>query len=110
MRELDPDSSFVRVIARPSNELTRSDLGSGFTFSHIDGGHSPEEVYHDLKLCYDVSIDGGLIALDDYFNPDIPVCVKARLSFPYVIQAALRPLIAGYNKFCSRRPAIFRQI
>src|SRR5579862_1642175 len=62
MREFYPNSSFVRVIARASAELTPSDLGSRFTFSHIDGGHSPEEVYHDLKLCYDVSVEGGLIA------------------------------------------------
>ena len=98
MREFYPDSTFVRVIARSSGELTPSDLGSGFTFSHIDGGHSPEEVYHDLKLCYDVSADGGLIALDDYFNPEHPGVCEGAVEFSLRHPGWLRPLVAGYNK------------
>jgi hypothetical protein len=98
MREFYPDSSFVRVIARGSGELTPADLGSGCTFSHIDGGHSPEEVYHDLKLCYDVSVDGGLIALDDYFNPEHPGVCEGAVEFSLRHPGWLRPLVAGYNK------------
>ncbi len=98
MREFYPDSSFVRLMASPSGDLTHSDLGSGFTFSHIDGGHSPEEVYHDLKLCYDVSADGGLIALDDYFNPEHPGVCEGAVEFSLRHPGWLRPLVAGYNK------------
>ena len=98
MREFYPDSSFLRVIARPSGELTPSDLGAGFTFIHIDGGHSPEEVYHDLKLCYDVSAEGGLIALDDYFNPEYPGVCEGAVEFSLRHPGWLRPLVAGYNK------------
>ena len=98
MREFYPDASFVRVIARSSKELTPADLGSGFTFIHIDGGHSPEEVYHDLKLCYDVSADGGLIALDDYFNPEHPGVCEGAVEFSLRHPGCLRPLVAGYNK------------
>jgi predicted O-methyltransferase YrrM len=98
LREFYPDSTFVRVIARPSGELKPADLGSGFTFIHIDGGHSPEEVYHDLKLCYDVSTEGGLIALDDYFNPEHPGVCEGAVEFALRHPDALRPLVAGYNK------------
>jgi hypothetical protein len=98
MREFYPDSSFVRVMARSSEELTPSDLGSGFTFIHIDGGHSPEEVYHDLRLCYDVAADGGLIALDDYFNPEHPGVCEGAIEFSLRHPGWLRPLVAGYNK------------
>jgi hypothetical protein len=98
LREFYPDPSFLRVIARPSNELTPADLGSGFTFIHIDGGHSPEEVYHDLKLCYDVSAEGGLIALDDYFNPEYPGVCEGAVEFSLRHPGWLRPMIAGYNK------------
>jgi hypothetical protein len=97
-REFYPDPSFVRVIARGSGELTAADLGLGFTFSHIDGGHSPEEVYHDLKLCYDVCADGGLIALDDYFNPEHPGVCEGAVEFSLRHPGWLRPLVAGYNK------------
>jgi predicted O-methyltransferase YrrM len=98
MREFYPDSKFIRVIARPSGELTPSDLGSGFTFVHVDGGHSPEEVFHDLKLCYDILTDGGLIALDDYFNPEYPGVGEGAVEFALRHPAGLRPLVAGYNK------------
>jgi hypothetical protein len=98
MREFYPDCSFLRVIARPSGELTASDLGSGFTFLHIDGGHSPEETYRDLKLCHDVLADGGLIALDDYFNPEHPGVCEGAVEFSLRHPGSLRPLVAGYNK------------
>jgi hypothetical protein len=104
LREFYPDSAFVRTIARPSGELTPSDLGSGFTFSHIDGGHSPEEVYHDLKLCYDVSVDGGLIALDDYFNPEYPGVCEGAVEFSLRHPGALHPLVAGCHKVLFQKP------
>jgi hypothetical protein len=104
MREFYPDSGFVRVIARPSDELTPSYLGSGFTFAHIDGGHSPEETYHDLKLCYDVSADGGLIALDDYFNPEHPGVCEGAVEFSLRHPGGLQPLAAGYNKVLFQKP------
>ncbi|MGH9646084.1 MAG: class I SAM-dependent methyltransferase [Bryobacteraceae bacterium] len=104
MHEFYPDSSFVRVIARGSKDLTPADLGSKFTFSHIDGGHSPEEVYHDLKLCYDISADGGLIALDDYFNPEHPGVCEGAVEFSLRHPGWLRPLAAGYNKVLFQKP------
>ena len=104
VREFYPDSAFVRTIARPSTELMPSDLGSGFTFSHIDGGHSPEEVYHDLTLCHDVSADGALIALDDYFNPEHPGVCEGAVAFSLRHPGWLRPLIAGYNKVLFQKP------
>jgi hypothetical protein len=104
MREFYSDAEFLHVIARPSGELTPSDLGSGFTFAHIDGGHSPEEVYSDLKLCYDVSKDGGLIALDDYFNPDHPGVCEGAVEFSLRHPGCLRPLVAAYNKVLFQKP------
>ena len=104
MREFYPDDSFLRVIARPSGELTPSDLPSGFTFMHIDGGHSPEEVYHDLKLCHDVAVDGGLIALDDYFNPEYPGVCEGGVEFSLRHPGCLVPLVAGYNKILFQKP------
>ena len=104
MREFYPDSTFIRVIARSSSELTPSDLGSGFTFIHIDGGHSPEETYHDLKLCHDISADGGMIALDDYFNPEHPGVCEGAVEFSLRHPGGLQPLVAGYNKVLFQKP------
>jgi len=106
MREFYADADFMRVITRPSSELTPSELGSGFTFSHIDGGHSPEEVYNDLKLCYDVTTEGGLIALDDYFNPEHPGVCEGAVEFALRHPGWLRPLIAGYNKILFQKPRV----
>ena len=98
MREFYPDLSFLRVIGRPSNQLAPADLGTGYTFLHIDGGHLPQEVYHDLELCHDVAADGALIALDDYFNPEYPGVCEGAVEYMLRNPGRLRPLVAGYNK------------
>jgi predicted O-methyltransferase YrrM len=72
IERLFPDTSFLRTIARASADVVPSDLGSGFSFCHVDGGHSREETQRDLALCAAVLLPGGIVALDDYFNPEYP--------------------------------------
>jgi hypothetical protein len=108
MRSFYDDISFVTTIARPSTELTPVDIGTGFSFCNIDGGHSQEETYHDLDLCNRVLVSGGLVALDDYYNPLYPgVCegaVKFMLSYP----DDLKPLAVAYNKvLLQKQPVSF---
>src|ERR1700722_18166791 len=93
-----PDRGFLHVIGRPSSEVTAADLGSGFSFCHIDGGHSHRETYEDLRLCYEVLSDGGLIALDDYFNPEHPGVCEGAVDFSLRHPGWLRPLAVAYNK------------
>lgn len=93
-----PDMSFVRVFARPSAELQPGDLGEGFSFCHVDGGHSRRETYGDLRLCCSILLPGGLIALDDYFNPEWPGVCEGAVEFLLGHKDALRPVAIGYGK------------
>jgi hypothetical protein len=108
MREFYPDPSFLRVIAGRSGELKPDALGSGFSFCHIDGGHSRQETYRDLCLCHEVISPGGLLALDDYFNAEYPGVCEGAVEFMLSHEDALRPLAWGYqNVIFQKLPAPF---
>jgi len=78
LRRFHDDTDFVRVIEGSSSALQPKELGQEFSFCHIDGGHSAVETARDLWLCSRVSVPGGLVALDDYFNVQFPgVCEGA---------------------------------
>jgi Methyltransferase domain len=98
MAEFHGERGFMEVIARPSAEVSAGELGTGFTFCHIDGGHSASETLHDLSLCHDITVDEGLIALDDYFNPRYPGVGEGAIEFMRRNPGALQPVAAGYNK------------
>lgn len=98
MRRFHGDLDFVRTIARPSSELKLGDLGTSFSFCHVDGGHSRAETLHDLELCHEILMPGGLVALDDYFHPRFPGVCEGAVEFMLGHPGALRPLAIGYNK------------
>jgi hypothetical protein len=102
------DLSFLTTIAASSASLSVDDLGREFTFCHVDGGHSAAEAFGDLKLSADVSLPGGLIALDDYFNPAFPGVCEAAVRFSAHHGGTLRPIAIGFNKVLfQREPAPF---
>ena len=108
MRRFYDDLSFLTTIAAPSATLRPADLGSGFSFCHIDGGHSSAEAYADLQLCSAITSPGGLIALDDYFNPSYPGVAEAAIRFGTEHPGTLRPIAIGPNKaLFQREPAPF---
>jgi hypothetical protein len=98
MRAFYPDTSFMRVLAQQSSSVTADDLGTGFSFCHIDGGHSRAETHGDLRLCHSVLIPGGLVALDDYFNPEFPGVCEGAVEFSLSRREAFRPIAIGFNK------------
>jgi hypothetical protein len=98
MRAFNADLNFLEIVAGVSGQLTPATLGSGFTFCHIDGGHSRAETYADLCLCHEISAPGGLIAIDDYFNPDFPGVAEGAVEFMLGHQGALTPVAIGYSK------------
>ena len=69
MRRLHDDLSFLRVITGPSAALRAEGLGNEFSFCHIDGGHSDAEAYRIWEFYAAISRPGGLVAVDDYFDP-----------------------------------------
>jgi Methyltransferase domain len=98
MRLFYDDLSFLTAIASPSSALRAADLGSSFSFCHVDGGHSEPEVHADLQLVTAITRPGGLIALDDYFNPAFPGVVEAAVRFNLEHPGTLRPIAIGFNK------------
>jgi len=98
MRMFYSDLNFLNVITGLSSDLSPAELGSEFSFCHIDGGHSPEETYHDLELCTQILIPGGILALDDYFNPSFPGVCEGAVKFKLEHGDKLKPLAIGFNK------------
>ena len=97
MAEAFPERDWLRVIAAPSATVHADALGP-HTFCHIDGLHSAEGTYADMRLCADVVVDGGLVALDDYFNERYPGVSEGALSFEARHPGVLRPIAVGFNK------------
>jgi predicted O-methyltransferase YrrM len=98
MRTFFPSLDFLQIITAPSADLSANELGVGFSFCHIDGGHSPEETYQDLDLCSRILMPGGLVALDDYFNPSFPGVSEGAIRFAAEQNEKLKPIAIGFNK------------
>ena len=106
MRLFHDDLSFMTTIASHSSTLKAADLGSSFSFCHVDGGHSEPEVYADLALVADISAPGGIVALDDYFNPAFPGVGEAAVRFNLDRPGTLRPIAIGFNKALFQREPV----
>lgn len=68
----------IELLAACSRHVRRQGLADAYRsscrFLHIDGEHSYDAVRSDLDLCIPLMTDGGVISVDDFFNPDT-VCV-----------------------------------
>jgi Methyltransferase domain len=91
------DHSIVPVTGA-SGKLKPADFGRSFSFCHVDGGHSPEETDADLRFASEILMPGGLLALDDYFNPQHPGVCEGAIEFSRRNEGVLQPLAIGYNK------------
>jgi hypothetical protein len=98
------NTEFLQVLQCDSAELEPADLGSQFSFCHIDGGHSDAETYQDLELCSEILLAGGLLALDDYFNPSFPGVCEGAVRFRLDYAGALKPIAIGLNKVLFQKP------
>ena len=97
-----PTLEWARTIHAPSSTVRADALGP-HTFCHIDGLHSAEGTYADLRLCADVVVPGGLVALDDYFNQQFPGVCEGALSFERRHPSVLIPIAVGFNKVLFQR-------
>jgi hypothetical protein len=102
MRSFFGATDFLVPIAGASGRLRSSDFPHSFSFCHVDGGHSPEETCSDLTFAADILLPGGLLALDDYFNPQHPGVCEGALDFKRLHSGVLQPVAIGFNKviFC----------
>jgi SAM-dependent methyltransferase/predicted O-methyltransferase YrrM len=98
MRSFFGELDFLSPITSASGKLKSSEFTPTFSFCHVDGGHSPQETFADLKFASDILLPGGLLALDDYFNPQHSGVCEGALDFRRQHEGVLRPLAIGYNK------------
>ncbi len=79
-------------------------LGPAVRLFSIDGGHTAEITRHDLGIADDSLGDGGVIVLDDYFNPEFPAVSEGMCRFMFERPQALAPFAIGDNKLLLARP------
>jgi hypothetical protein len=108
MREFFGNTDFIVPIVSASGSLDRSRFPGHFSFCHVDGGHSRAETLHDLQFSASLLMPGGLVALDDYFNPAYPGVCEGAVEFLVTQPGVLAPVAVAYNKVLFQKmPAPF---
>jgi hypothetical protein len=92
-----PGVDRMRVFAKPSGELTASEIGGPHRIFHVDGGHLKEEALSDLRLGASVLHVRGALIIDDPFRPEWPGVTEAIMSF-LAERPDFVPVLLGFNK------------
>ena len=71
--------------------------GGDIRFFSVDGGHTDEIVYSDMKLAEATLADGGIVIADDVFNEYWPGVATGTLRY-LSDGAKLAPFLIGFNK------------
>ena len=93
----------LKIINSDSTALSGRDLtaaaGGALRLLSIDGGHLAQIVRHDLMTGSEAICDGGVIILDDYFNPEFPGVSEGVNSFFHADnRGRLVPFFVAMNK------------
>lgn len=96
--KLDPNPHYLRLAIKRSDALLPGEIGENIRFFSVDGGHSMDETYVDMRIAAETLHPRGIIVLDDYYNVDWPG-VEAGASLYFQKHSDLAPLAAFFNKF-----------
>ena len=92
----------VRIIQKNSRDVSAEELisagGGKFNFISVDGDHTMPGCLHDLKLATRIAASGGVVAVDDIFNPTCPGVIEAVMRYCIEPTAALAPFAIVGNK------------
>lgn len=73
------------IVKSDSLEVTAEQLldlaGGPYRMFSVDGGHKMEHALNDLRLANAVLSEGGIVLLDDYFDPSFPGVSEATNRF-----------------------------
>lgn len=94
----------VRVFAKRSDALTTDETTTSCRLFHIDGGHRPEDVMGDLRIAREAVGCGGIVIVDDVFNPSWPGVGEGVHDFMRAPAPGLVPLVIGGNKAYFAKP------
>jgi hypothetical protein len=96
------DSNGVNIIQKNSLELTRADLYAdgkgGIRLFSVDGSHTAEHTFSDLRVSSKLLCKKGLIILDDFYNPDWPGVQEGFHRFLRESDEEIAPITYGNNK------------
>ena len=98
----DPDA--VDVMTRDSLDLADDDVAAilqrygRFRWFSVDGGHTVDHAVNDLRLAERLTTAGGIVVLDDYYNPDWPG-VHEGFARRYILDnPRIVPFLYGFGK------------
>jgi hypothetical protein len=77
--------------------------GGPIRFFSVDGGHTEEIVYSDMRLAEETLAEGGIVIADDIFNQQWPGVAVGTLKY-LDDGAKLRPFAIGFNKVFFTQP------
>lgn len=78
-------------------DVLRDKAGGPIRFFSVDGGHTEEIVYSDMRLAEETLADGGIVIADDIFNQQWPGVAVGTLRY-LDDGAKLAPFAIGFNK------------
>lgn len=90
------------IFQKNSLELKPAEIGDGYRFFHIDGGHNPDEALADLELASQCICDSGVIVLDDPFRSEWPGVTEALIRF-LDADPDFQAIMVGCNKIILSR-------
>lgn len=88
--------------------VAKGELFRTCRFVHIDGDHSYEETYNDLKNAAQMINDSGVVVVDDFFNFQHVHVSEAVFAYIRENPRSLVMFLAGYNKAFLCRPKAFQ--
>jgi hypothetical protein len=84
-------------------ELLTEKAGGPIRFFSVDGGHTEEIVYSDMRLAEQTLAEGGIVIADDIFNQQWPGVAVGTLKY-LDDGAKLAPFAIGFNKVFFTQP------
>lgn len=103
------DINNLRILKGDSGAFKPQDYidqveGSKIRVFSIDGGHTAEATEKDLINAYECIQNGGVIIIDDYFNPSWPGVSEGVNRFLIKGSHKLKPFFIGWNKIMFTHP------
>ncbi|MEM1167589.1 MAG: class I SAM-dependent methyltransferase [Cyanobacteria bacterium P01_H01_bin.35] len=96
--------SSIKIMERDSLTLSIKDILDieseleKFRFFSVDGGHTPEHTVNDFKIAEELVCNGGLVIVDDYFNPNWHGVCEGIARLFLLDSPRIAPFMMGANK------------
>jgi hypothetical protein len=86
------------ALTRRDVEVIRERSGGGFSMFSVDGCHTVEHTTNDAGIAMELTRPGGIVFIDDYYNPHWPGVQEAICKLYLTSSPRFVPLVATCNK------------